>query len=91
MDLLQRSEHLLDLRRLELFERLGFNLANAFASDGESLSYLFERTRVILADAEAQSNDRLFPRTQCVEDAIHFPCHFTSIDVRVRRYRLLIR
>jgi hypothetical protein len=42
---------------LELADRLGLDLANAFAGDLEDLTHLFERVGVAVADAVAELDD----------------------------------
>ncbi len=44
----------------QLPQRLGFDLADAFAGDVELLADLFERVLALAADAEAQADDLLF-------------------------------
>ena len=52
----------------ELAQCLGFDLTDAFPGDPETLTYLFERMGVRLANSETHTNERLFPRRQGAED-----------------------
>ena len=47
-------------RGAELAQSLGFDLANAFASDVELLADLFERMLALAADSETKPNHLFF-------------------------------
>ena len=55
------------------------------------LSDLFQRTRLIFPDPEAQPDDGLLSGGQGAENPIHFTGEFRTVHMRVRRDRLLVR
>src|SRR5262249_60177809 len=66
-------------RVAEFAERLGFDLADAFARDGEVLSDLFERVlAAVRAEAEAHLDDLLLARRQRLQDLL---TDFAEVDV----------
>src|SRR5687768_6122197 len=57
----------------ELAERLGFNLSDALARDGEVLADLFERVlAAVLAEAEAHLDDLLLARGERGQDLVGY-------------------
>ena len=48
----------------QLAQRLGFDLPDAFAGDGERLPYFFERVLAAVFQAEAHLDDFFFARRQ---------------------------
>src|SRR5262245_18735568 len=66
-------------RVAELAESLGFDLADAFAGDGEVLADLFERVlAAVRAEAESHLDDLLLARRQRLQ---HFLRVFAKVDV----------
>src|SRR5262245_37147805 len=51
-------------RVVELAQRLGLNLADSFARDGELLAYFFQRVVGVHADAEAHAQHALLARRE---------------------------
>src|SRR5208283_454902 len=89
------------LRRAQLAQRLGFDLADALARDIELLAYLFQRMLAVATDPEAQADDFLFFWRKSlqdgrrlladvrVDDRIHGRGHPTVLD-QVAQRRLAI-
>ena len=88
--LLDRGEHFLDGRSFELLERLGLDLPDAFPRDREALSHLFERARLIVADAESEPNDGLLSGCQILKNAVELMRHSRPMHMCIRRNRLQI-
>src|SRR6185437_900123 len=55
-------------RVAQLAERLGLDLADALAGDGEALADFFERVLAAVADAEAHLDDLFIARRQRLQD-----------------------
>jgi len=66
------------LRRAELPQRLGFDLADAFAGNIELLPDLFQGMLALTADTKTQSDDFLFLRRESLQYVRRF-----ILDVRV--------
>src|SRR5215471_11061446 len=54
-------------RMAQLAQRLGFDLPDALARDGEALADFLERVLAAVADAEAHLDDLLFARRERLE------------------------
>src|ERR1043166_6146630 len=68
---LEERTQLAAARRMpQLAQRLGFDLPDAFARDGEALADFFQRVLAAVADAEAHLNDLLFARRECLKDRL---------------------
>src|SRR5215813_8049123 len=66
-------------RVAEFAERLGFDLADAFARDGEMLADLFERVfAAVRAETEAHLDDLLLARRQRLQNLLS---DFAEVDV----------
>src|SRR6188474_2509795 len=68
----------------QLAQRLGLDLAYAFAGDREVLAHLFERMLAAVADAEAHLDDLLFARRQRLQHRLGLFLQ-VEIDDRFRR------
>src|SRR6188474_140302 len=68
----------------QLAQRLGLDLAYAFAGDREVLAHLFERMLAAVADAEAHLDDLLFARRQRLQHRLGLFLQI-EVDDRFRR------
>ena len=69
-------------RVLELFQRLGLDLADALAGDVELAPHFLQRVRVVVADAVAELDDFALAESQRLEDVVDFVLqHVVAGDV----------
>src|SRR5262249_1224870 len=64
----ERAQLAAPRRMAQLAQRLGFDLPDPFAGDGEALADLFERVLAAVADAETHLDDFFLARRQRLED-----------------------
>src|SRR5689334_6499986 len=62
----------------QLSQRLGFDLPDTLARDGEILADLFERVFIPVFEPEAQTDNSLFTGRQRLQ---HFGCLFVQVQI----------
>src|SRR6266545_1003675 len=88
---LQEAPELLGAGRVtELAQRLGLDLPDALAGDGEVLADLLERVLAAVGQAEAQAQHLLLARRQRVEDLVGLLAQRQADDRLHRRHDLLV-